>query len=370
MATRALLSPGVMRLVTILALTSLALSPAQAADAGRDLEYAKPLRLEYLPLEFYDFPEEELRLQPRQGVWLDSSNWVARQRDIQSKRVNTLGEWLDQVLSGEAIRTPSNESYLRLGLASRWEKGSWVNIEPDVRFRLDLPTVEDKFRLVVENTPDELVPLRERNQERRLTGAERTDTDTTGALRYLALISDRWSLSNDVGLRFGSPIDAFWRSRLRANWDLGGPWELDVEQRFFYFHEDGWGERTELVFSRWLSATQHLSVRSDLQWVDRETRFEWTQVAYLDQFIDNRNQLTYRLGVIGENRPGWRTSVYFTDVSWRYRLYENWLFAEVLPSLEFPREDSFRENPAITFRIEMFFSGDDYFPHQKRFLRY
>lgn len=328
------------------------------------------MSLRNLPLDFYDFPEHEMQLEPREGVWLDSSNWVMRQRDIQAVRIRNLGDWLDKVLSGEAIRAPNNESYLRLGLASRWEKSSWVDIEPDVRFRLDLPTVEEKFRLVVENTPDELIPLREQNQDRRLTASERSDTETTGALRYLALLSDRWSLSNDVGVRFDWPLNPFWRGRLRADWELGRTWTLDVEQRFFYFNNDGWGERTEFIFARPIGEEFHLAIRSDLQWVDQDTRFEWTQIAYLDQFINNRSQITYRLGAVGENRPNWRTTSMFTDAAWRYRLYEDWLFAEVIPALEFPREDNFKENPSITLRIEMFFSGDDYFPYHKRFLRY
>lgn len=351
-------------------LLTLLMATSALAEMPRDLEYAEPLRLERLPLDFFDFPEEELRLKPREGIWLDSTNWVARQRDIQSERVQSLGDWMDRVLSGEAIRTPDNDSYLRLGFATRWEKNSWLDFEPEARFRLDLPTVKDKFRLVVENAPDEFVPLREQNQDRRLTADERSDTETTGALRYLAMLSERWSLSNDVGIRFHWPLNPFWRTRLYANWDLPGPWSMDVEQRFFYFHTDGWGERTEFLFSRWFSDAYYLTLRSDLQWIDQETRFEWTQIGYLDHFINNRSQITYRLGAIGENRPDWRTTSVFVDAAWRYRLYEDWLFAEVIPALEFPREDNFKENPSLTFRIEMFFAGDEYFPYHRRFLRY
>ena len=343
---------------------------AQSAEKAAPLDYAYPLRLEHLPLSFYDFPEEELILEPRKGMWLDSTNWVMKQRDLQSDRVENLGEWLDGVLSGEAIRAPYNESYLRLGFATRWEKQSWVDFEPEARFRLDLPTVKEKFRLVVENAPDEFIPLREQNQDRRLTGAERSDTETTGALRYLAPLTERWSVSNDLGIRFRWPLNPFWRTRLRANWEIDENWRLDVEQRFFYFHTDGWGERTEFAFSRYFSNAYYLTVRSDLQWEDQDSMFEWSQVNYLDHFVDNRNQLTYRLGVVGESKPSWRPSVYFVDATWRYRLHDDWLFGEVIPSLEFPREDNFRENPAITLRVEMYFSGDDYLSHDRRFLPY
>lgn len=358
------------RPITALLVCMVTVSLAQAAEEPVPLEYASPLRVEHLPLNFYDFPEDELNLKPRDGVWLNSTNWIMQQRDIHSDRVETLGDWADGILSGEAIRNPGNESYLRLGFATRWEKSNWVDFKPEARFRLDLPTVKDKFRLVVENAPDEFVPLREQNQDRSLTDDERSDSRTTGALRYLAPLTERWSLSNDVGIRFRWPLNPFWRTRLQARWDLGDNWLLDVEQRFFYFHADGWGERTHVVFSRYFTEAYHLTVGSDLQWVDRDSEFEWTQGTYLDHFIDNRNQLSYRIGVAGDSKPSWRPTLYFADASWRYRLHDDWLYGEIIPSLEFPREDDFKENPAITLRIEMYFAGDDYYPHKRRFIRY
>lgn len=358
-----------------LLLYSLGPGQAFAGDAPErfitsTLEWADPLRLEHLPPQFYDFSQDELDQEPREGVWLDSTNWIMKQQEKQSDRVENLSEWLDGLLSGEAIRTPENESYMRLGFATRWEKSSWIDFEPEARFRLDLPTVKKKFRLVVENAPDELIPLREQTQDRLLTDPERSDTETTGALRYLSMLTEHWSLSNDLGLRFRIPLNPFWRARLRASWDLDGAWRLDAEHRFFYFHTDGWGERSEVIFSRFLSDSHHLSLRSDLQWIDRKDRFEWTQMVYLDHFVDNRNQITYRVGVVGDNRPVWRTTSISMEAAWRYRLHEDWLFTELIPALGFPREDSFRENPSITFRIEMFFSSDEYSPYKRRFLRY
>ena len=339
------------------------------SEPSSDPEFTEPLQLEYLPPSFYDFSQEELDLEPKKGIWINSTNWIMQQQDIQSDRVENLGDWLDRVLSGEAVRTPYNESYLRLGLATRWEKSNWISLEPEARFRLDLPTVEEKFRLVVENAPDELIPLREQNEDRLLTDSERSDTETTGALRYLTLLTERGSLSNDLGVRFGWPLNPFVRTQLQAAWHLDETWRMDVEQRFFYFHTDGWGERSEVIFSRYFSPEYHLSLRTDLQWVDQETRFEWSQIGYLNQFIDNRNQITYRGGVAGESQPNWRPISYFFDAAWRIRLHDDWLFGEIIPAVEFPREDDFRENPSITLRIEMFFAGDDYIPYEKRFLR-
>ncbi len=75
------------------------------------------------------------------------------------------------------------------------------------------------------------------------------------------------------------------------------------------------------------------------------------------QADEQPTDFTPRLGVLGESKPGWRTTSAFGDVTFRYRLHSNWLFAELIPALEFPREDSFKDRASLIFRVEMFFSG-------------
>ena len=57
------------------------------------------------------------------------------------------------------------------------------------------------------------------------------------------------------------------------------------------------------------------------------------------------------------HQPSWRATSAFGDVTFRYRLHSNWLYAELIPALEFPREDSFKDRASVVFRVEMFFSG-------------
>ncbi|MEC8897776.1 MAG: hypothetical protein VX991_05525, partial [Pseudomonadota bacterium] len=67
--------------------------------------------------------------------------------------------------------------------------------------------------------------------------------------------------------------------------------------------------------------------------------------------------VTPRVGILGESQPTWRTTSYFADVTWRYRMYSNWLFAELIPALEYQRDEGFDDQASIVFRIEMYFAG-------------
>ncbi|MDX5298946.1 MAG: hypothetical protein LPK85_08355, partial [Gammaproteobacteria bacterium] len=124
--------------------------PLLASDEPRE-NYALPLHLDYLPAAFYTFRPEDMWLPPTRSWWLDASDWAMDQRDVQSRHVEDFGAWLDRALSGELVRDRNNESYLRLGFSTRWEKSNMPGLKPEARFRLDLPTVEEKWRLVIES---------------------------------------------------------------------------------------------------------------------------------------------------------------------------------------------------------------------------
>lgn len=312
---------------------------------------------ETLPLSFYTFDPDEHWAEPRESYWLSFSNFILRQERIQGPKVQALGQWADRTLSGEAHNLPNNESYLRVGFATESEYGDPAQFEPEVRFRLDIPTTKRKLRLVIESESDELIPLAERQRDRQLTEPERTDTQTTGAFRYISQIGDAINLSNDIGARLHLPPDAFWRTTAEKRWKASASWAMRAQQRLYYYHKDGWGARTWFSASRYVGNGWRFWSSSELEWVHSDKKFEAAQIFGTDKRLNNRSTLTPRIGVLGESQPGWRTTSAFADLTWRYRLHSDWLFAEVIPALTFPREKSFKDQASMLFRVEMFFSG-------------
>lgn len=219
-------------LLLLPALTGLLAGLPCTSDARDTTDILSP---DALPADFYTFTPEEFWRAPRDSYWMSFSNWVIRQEHAQSRRIQALGAWADRTLSGNPQALPGNESYLRLGLAAESKTSELASIEPEARFRVDLPTAEEQLRVVLESESDELIPLGERRRSRQLTDDQRSDTEATGALRYLSVISDTINLSNDVGARLRFPPDAFWRATARGNWQLDD-WRLGVRQRAYYFH--------------------------------------------------------------------------------------------------------------------------------------
>ena len=318
---------------------------------------AEKLAPERLPVGFYTFEPDEFWAEPRDSYWLKFSNWVLRQERIQGPKVQALGQWADRTLSGSAHSLPNNESYLRIGFATESEYSDLAQFEPEARFRLDIPTTKKKLRLVIESQSEELIPLEERQRDRQLTGPERSDTEATGALRYLTEVGDAINFSNDVGVRLRIPADAFWRATAEKRWQLDDKWILNAQQRFYYFYQDGWGERTWLGLGRPAWDEWYFRSSSELEWVHDDRKFQAAQIFTLRKRMNSRLIVTPRLGVLGESQPSWRATSVFGDLTFRYRLHSKWLFAELIPALEFPREESFKDRASVVFRVEMYFSG-------------
>lgn len=339
----------------LLALPAITIAAPDSPSLARSIP--EMLSPDTLPSRFFTFSPEEYWREPRDSYWLSFSNWVLRQERVQGARVQSLGAWADRTLSGSSQALPDNESYLRLGFATESEYSKLARFEPEMRFRLDIPTTRRKLRLVIESESEELIPLEERQRDRQLTEPERTDAEATGALRYLTRIGDAINLSSDLGGRLRLPPDAFWRATASNRWQWHGLWTLGWQQRFYYYHQTGWGARTWFGGGRSLAGGWQFQSSSELEWVHPDRKFVAAQIFSLRKALNNRSTLIPRIGILGESQPNWRTSSAFADLTWRYRLHSDWLYAELIPALSFPRSERFSDQGSVVFRIEMFFAG-------------
>jgi len=284
------------------------------------------------------------------------TGWLIDQRTAWSYRIGNLGRNLDGFFAGEEAQWRSNESYMKLSLHNTFRKSGEMDTEPRIKLRLDLPDTKRKFRLIIENDPEEDKSVQERTRYRSLTSTERARSRTTGAIRYMFDELDQWKLSTDLGIRARLPPDPFVRGRASREWDLVSDWNARLNQQVYYYVEDGLGETTELYFERGLSPDSLFRVKSEAQWSQREARFEFAQVFSILQRIDMKRGAEWQIGVLGESQPTFWTTAYFANVTYRRLLYKDWLFYEITPELLFPRDDDFRANPSLTFGLEVLFS--------------
>ncbi|OWV28304.1 hypothetical protein [Halomonas campaniensis] len=301
-----------------------------------------------------DLPEwAEERIEPfRESV----GSWV----DNTSRRI-------DGFFGTDEHMQVNNESYLRFGQEIDWMEGDGTSGDTTLRYRIDLPTSEDRLRLVIESDPEESQGTLEEQGSGRLANDQRDRRSSTLGLDWLESRDKRENWSNRVGagVRLRLPLDPYVRFTNERLWQLGeGPWQLESNNRVSWFNNEGYSARTRWDVGRPLSERRHLRFITTVQWREEEDKLEYSEVAEINHRINRRSALRYSAIAIGESASNPRMTNYYLQTRYRRDLHKGILFADVIPELHFPRDVSYDPRWAMTLRLEMYFQrkiNRDYF---------
>ncbi len=318
------------------ALIALAASLSLMSHAQADIQ---------MPHDDSDLPEwAEKRIGPFHATMTD---WV----DGTSRSIDGFFGTTDAL-------TVDSDSYLRISQEFAWKEGEAFDQDLGARFRLDLPTTEERLRLIIESEPDETRgTLGE--QESSLTD-DRVDSieDVLVGLRRLG-DGDRtreWDTELGAGVKVRLPLDPYARITTQRLWTLDdGPWQLHSDNRFSWFNEDGYSARTRWDLGRPVDEKRHLRFISNVQWRETEDTLEFSQAAELNQRINNRSVLRYSAVVLGESLSHTTIEDSYLQLRFRRDIHKGFTFLDVAPALHFPREANRDPRWALTLRVEMYF---------------
>lgn len=295
----------------------------------------------------------EERVEPfRAGV----GNWV----DNTSRNI-------DSFFGGDQSSAVNNESYLRLGQEIDWMEGEGTDGDISIRYRIDLPTTEERLRLIIESDPEESQGTLAEQGSGRLYNDQRDRRSSTLGLDWLESRDKRenWSNRIGVGIRLRLPLDPYVRFTSERLWDIGeGPWQLESSNRVSWFNNEGYSARTQWDIGRPLSDNRHLRFITTVQWREEEDTLEYSEIAELNQRLNRRSALRYSAIAIGESASNPRMTNYYLQTRYRRDVHKGILFADIIPELHFQRDVSYDPRWAMTLRLEMYFQREinrDYF---------
>lgn len=283
--------------------------------------------------------------------------WLIDTRNYWGKVVGDTGAQLDGFFAGDDAIKRTNGSFLKLGFEFQQLKGGTSYLDPKIKFRLDLPTLKDKLRLVVESEPPEEQTI---GEKKRTPGSNRDEKDlndsAVGALDLELKSKRNFTTSTGIGIKFGQPIDPFWRYRLNAIYAIDEQWQISSYDSLYYFHTEGWGTQLELSVQRtgpWFVFRQTTDGRYDY----KTRRWELANTLSFLREIDSKRAINYQVGIIGETQPEVQATGYFAHAIYRRKMHKEWLFYELIPEFYYPKEDNWKFSPSITFKIEMVLSS-------------
>ncbi|GHA33634.1 hypothetical protein ACFFLZ_05920 [Photobacterium aphoticum] len=290
----------------------------------------------------------------------DFQEWIDETQDSISDTIHYYGTSFDHFIAKKDDEKPmKNRSYLKIKFKPRYSHREYFSGDASVKLKLDLPHTKKNWKLILETDPDDF----DRLEDKQRGISDNSDSSLSGAVGGVRLQGRQWGswkTNFDVGLKIKLPLDPFTRADLRRVDRLSETWTSRIKQEIFYYHSKGPGAITSFnfYFANPQDPLTILKLSSSAQYLDTDNNWEFVQQAEIFDRLDANNLMQYSIGVSADSRPNYSITNAWVSVSWKHRLYKDWLYMTVTPELDFQDEFDYRINPGIMFEFEMFFTTE------------
>jgi hypothetical protein len=281
--------------------------------------------------------------------------YVDAPRDYLSEKFVSLTRSLDSFFGDDRNYQESNNSLVQLDLVKVTGYGGDRKFVLSGRAKLDLPSTEKRFHLLLETNPDKNLSGEAKQAQATPLNQVAGPESYSAAVRYEKSKEQEkpWHLSSDLGVKFqGINTNPF--ARARGSYAIPfNEWRLKAAETVFWFNTIGAGEATQLDAERILSGAVMFRSTSNVTWLNDKQNFDLRQDMTVYHTLNERSALLYQASAIGVSNPQTQVTEYVMLMQYRYRLHKNWVFLEVSPQAHFPRLDNFKANPTFILRLEM-----------------
>lgn len=292
----------------------------------------------------------------------ENRNWWQRTldsleafRDSTSRGVGNLSHNLDEYFSGEELEKRSSKSYVKLEFKNSHYKGGEMEQDVKLKGKLDLPNTKRKVKLVFTSSAELERPLEERVTDTATGERVKKDDSFAGVEFTPEKTKSPWDTNFTAGIKLRTPLLPFAKYELDNSWQLSELWNAAFDQTFWYLDDEGFGETSEVNFTRPLSQSMQLRFGSELEFRDKDNNFNFDLIPSISHRITDDSSLEYYTGLFAESRPSSQVTSYIIGTTYRKRLHEDWLYLNLEPQLSFPEEEDWEIQPSFTLRLQVYF---------------
>jgi hypothetical protein len=260
-------------------------------------------------------------------------------------QANTVANRLDLFFADQRADDELARSRLRIQRSYAIRERRVFTSDTQIRINLRLPKLQEKFKFEIKSD--------EKKKEKAKSG-RKSVSDRELAKNQL---NKDWQFRADVGLNASIPPKVFTRGRLRKNFTTGDVINRFVEELAWYSDRD-WEMNTTLDSDLSLDEELLFRFRNSSDWKVTRKDYKTNHGPSLLQRIDDDSALSYgfNVGTIVLDSV-WYVTNYTLAATYRRNLYKQWIYADLTPGLDFPKEWHFRRTPFIAFKIEALFGG-------------
>lgn len=281
-------------------------------------------------------------------------NALDKPQQYLSSGVIGLTKRMDEFFSDEEALYETNDSYIRM-------TGDMVLIESenpgfvgDLKAKIELPNTQNKLKFIFESdTSDDREELERQLDENPVDAAQ--DKSFFAGIEGLLGEFKYWKFRPSLGVKLSSSLDTFVRFRANRPYEISEKWRAYFRNTLYWFDSSGYGFDSSLEFDHQIN--KHFLFRSTLSASRKEENEYWelNQIFSLSQSISKKQAMIYSAGVFGISEPIVIATDYLLQVRYRQQLHSDYLFMELIPKIQYQREDDFEPVFSLTFRVEIVF---------------
>lgn len=265
-------------------------------------------------------------------------------------------ETFDRFYGDRQREDEHNRSTVRVSPSIEFQDsdGDGVTLHLRINARLALPRSEGRLQLVFDSFDEDSDVLDTTLERRPPMDATGVEERPTLSLRIKLRETLHYRASIDTGVRFTPTPDPRIRARFRV-WKAAGPVILRGTQSFFWELKDGVGEKTQFDVDRG-SITQNLArATTSILWAEDSAGVSASEVLAISHALGRKRTIGLSAGVSSHLEPDAQVDKCTVQLPLRFRLHRNWLFMELTPGVDYPRERDFRESPFIILKFNFIF---------------
>jgi hypothetical protein len=269
------------------------------------------------------------------------------------ERVNLFVDWVDEFFGGDRVFEETRDNYVKVSIGKIIEEGGNVNNANKLSAQINLPRTEDRLKLLITSEPETDEIAGNLQPRETLSGVDTSNEQST-ALRFVARETDVWNIHTDLGVRYQSGVDPFGRFRVRRTVALT-PWTLHFAETFFWYDSLGRGETTHVDFERPVNSLFLFRATSEATWRDQTDYFDLVQDLMFLHRVSDRRSVIYQASAFAVTEPVEYVTDYLLGIRLRQLIHRDWLFFEINPQINYPKELHFKAVPTLTLKLDVIF---------------
>lgn len=280
-------------------------------------------------------------------------DWSQDVHDTIANSVFQSAAWFDGFFTDNDTQQtdPKAAAKIRLG----WIPKARDLAEFKTRFRLKvrLPHFKDKMSLILsdeDEVQDNQLPL-----DGVSTRPETGEDHFSAAVRYVVKKEIDRLIDTRVGISGG---DIFAKIRHRQLFEIDKKHAFKVEPSSYYFLDDGLGAKLLLEYNYQNTENAQYRVNYSIRGSKSFNGIRWKHGFYQLKQLTPTTATVLGLQAQGERNgdKGFFIDKYTLSYRYRFNALRKWLFFEIEPFIDWPKDENYTTTPGIAFRIEGFFS--------------